>query len=288
MPVPPPPLTRRAFLVGGTALAAAVVAGCSGGDDGASSPSTAAGDQAAQTSAAGVTGGAADPTTDPSAGPTDDASGDASTTAAPAGPAEFVVQGSGDDDVVALTFHTNGDLDLADRLISTLAERDAVATSFMIGEWLAANPSMADRMAGTFEFANHTWTHPTFSSLSAAQMADEIGRCKETLIELTGGAGRFFRPSGVDDGTVPPAATILDVAGEAGYEVILGWDVEPYDYRDPGAAAIEQAVRQQVGPGSVISLHFGHSGTVQALPAILDLLDERGLRTVTASELLGR
>ena len=287
MPVPPPPLTRRAFLVGGTALAAALVAGCSGGDDGASSPST-AGDAAGTPTSAGATGGASDPTAGPTPESTDDANGDASTTAAPAGPAEFIVQGSVDSDAVALTFHTNGDLDLADRLISTLAERDAVATSFMIGEWLAANPSMADRMAGTFEFANHTWTHPTFSSLSAAQMADEIGRCKETLVELTGGPGRLFRPSGVDDGTVPPAATILDVAGEAGYEVILGWDVEPYDYRDPGAAAIEQAVRQQVGPGSVISLHFGHPGTVQALPAILDLLDERGLRTVTASELLGR
>jgi hypothetical protein len=34
-------------------------------------------------------------------------------------------------------------------------------------------------------------------------------------------------------------------------------------------------------------MHFGHVGTVQAMPHILDDLAARGLRAVTASALLG-
>jgi hypothetical protein len=39
-------------------------------------------------------------------------------------------------------------------------------------------------------------------------------------------------------------------------------------------------------PGSIISLHLGHPGTVTALPAIVRGLATRGLRPVTLTELL--
>lgn len=43
---------------------------------------------------------------------------------------------------------------------------------------------------------------------------------------------------------------------------------------------------KDVGPGSVVSLHFGYAGTIAALPGILDDLKRRGLRAVTTTELL--
>ena len=39
-------------------------------------------------------------------------------------------------------------------------------------------------------------------------------------------------------------------------------------------------------PGSIVSLHLGHTGTVTALPAILRGLSRRGLRPVTLTGLL--
>jgi hypothetical protein len=41
-----------------------------------------------------------------------------------------------------------------------------------------------------------------------------------------------------------------------------------------------------VQPGSIVSLHFGHQGTIDALPDILAVLRSRGLRPVTTSALL--
>ena len=41
-----------------------------------------------------------------------------------------------------------------------------------------------------------------------------------------------------------------------------------------------------VRPGSIVSLHLGHPGTVTALPAIVHGLARRGLRPVTLTGLL--
>jgi hypothetical protein len=46
-------------------------------------------------------------------------------------------------------------------------------------------------------------------------------------------------------------------------------------------------VLDAVRPGSIVSLHLGHAGTVEALPHLLERLARRGLRAVTVSTLLG-
>ncbi len=48
-----------------------------------------------------------------------------------------------------------------------------------------------------------------------------------------------------------------------------------------------RAVLRAVRPGSIVSLHLGHAGTVSALPGVLAGLRDRGLRAVTVSELVG-
>ncbi|MGQ0803565.1 MAG: polysaccharide deacetylase family protein [Actinomycetota bacterium] len=258
-----PDLSRRAFL---GAAALTVVAACSdnGGND----------ESADATSA-----------TEPPPSPASTAP--ATTTSPPTGPAPFVVAGPDDAQNVALTFHTDGELDLAAEVLDVLGERNVPMTAFVVGEWLDANPDWAARLTDAgHELANHTYTHPTFADLDPAAMTDEIVRCRDVLVRLTGEGGRFFRTSGEADGTRIPSHTVLDLAGQAGYPVVLGFDVDPIDYQDPGIDAVANRTLEAVKPGSVISLHFGHPGTVVALPPILDGLDERGLKPVTASELL--
>jgi peptidoglycan/xylan/chitin deacetylase (PgdA/CDA1 family) len=201
--------------------------------------------------------------------------------------AQFVDSGPRNQDRVALTFHTSGDLELATELLAVLAARHVHITSFIVGEWLDANPDWAKKLVdGGHELANHTYTHPTFSSLSPDAMTAEVTRCRDVLVRLTGSGGRFFRPSGTNDGTSAPAEIVLELAGSAGYPAVLGFNVDPLDYDDPGSDLVVQRTLATVGPGAIVSLHFGHPGTVQALPAILDGLDQRGLEPVTASTLL--
>jgi peptidoglycan/xylan/chitin deacetylase (PgdA/CDA1 family) len=260
----PAPLPRRAFLAGAVAAVGALAAACDG-EGGAS-------DGAAATTA---------PTTAVPTAPTSPAS-----TAPPV--SNFVVSGPTTKSRVALTFHTNGDVGLADQLLDELATRRVKMTSFIVGDWLEANPDMAKRIAdGGHEFANHTSTHPSFLQLSRDAQLGEVLRCRDVLVRLTGGPGVAFRPSGTDDGTVSPGDQVLSVVADAGYGTVLGFDVDPFDYDDPGAAAVTERTLAAVHPGAIVSLHFGHAGTVQALPAILDGLEQKNLTPVTVSTLLG-
>jgi peptidoglycan/xylan/chitin deacetylase (PgdA/CDA1 family) len=201
--------------------------------------------------------------------------------------ATFVDHGTDTTAQVALTFHTNGDVGLAERLLAITVQRATPVTCFVVGEWLEQHPEWARKLLDAgHELANHTYSHPDSTALGREALADEITRCRDVLTRLTGRPGRFFRPSGVDDGTVAPSRLILDTALAAGYETVLGFDVDPHDYQDPGPQHVTERVLDSVRAGSVVSLHFGHEGTIEALPAVLDGLAAKNLRPVTASQLL--
>jgi peptidoglycan/xylan/chitin deacetylase (PgdA/CDA1 family) len=206
----------------------------------------------------------------------------------PRGPVSprFVVSGPARP-AVALTFHTNGPVPLVEQLFTLLDGRGVVVTAFVVGTWLDANPMWAARLTEAgHELANHTWSHPSLSKLDGASVADEIDRCRDALLRLSGTGGRWFRPSGVTDGTALPSDLILEHAAQAGYGWVSGFDVDPRDYDDPGAPLVAQRTLDVVVAGSVISLHTGHAGTVAALPDILDGLEQRGLQPVRLTDLV--
>ena len=263
-------IDRRLFLTGS---AIALLAAACGSNGGASNPLS---------GATGTTTPPPPPTSVPPATTPP-------TTAKPTGPSEFLSTGPATAPRVALTFHVDGDLGLADQLLGVLGTRKVPITAFVVGQWLDANPSYAKRLVdGGHELANHSYTHPSFATLSPAAMADEIARCRDVLARLTGAGGKYFRPSGTGDGTQRPSDTVLTAAGAAGYPVVLGFDVDPLDYDQPGPDVVTQRVLDRVKPGSIVSLHFGYSGTVTALPKILDGLAQRQLTPVTTSQLLAR
>ncbi|WP_042431150.1 polysaccharide deacetylase family protein [Streptacidiphilus anmyonensis] len=186
-------------------------------------------------------------------------------------------------DRVALTFHGQGDPAIARSLLTEAERAGAKITVMAVGSWLDSYPEMARSVLdGGHELGNHTQNHVAISTLSADAAYAEIERCAQRLRQLTGSIGPWFRPSQAQDCTAVVAAQ----ARRAGYAHCLSYDLDSLDYTDPGASAVTHTVLSQVRAGSVVSMHFGHSGTVAALPAILDGLQQRGLRAVTTSELL--
>ena len=153
-----------------------------------------------------------------------------------------------------------------------------------VGTWLQQHPDMAMRILDAgHELGNHTYDHLTMPKLSAATDDSEITRCADLLQKLTGSTGRWFRPSGTSRAT----PTILAAAARAGYRECLSFDVDPLDYTDPGPDAITTRLLRSVQQGSIVSMHFGHPGTVQAMPRILDGLQRRQLAAVSMSRMMG-
>ena len=78
--------------------------------------------------------------------------------------------------------------------------------------------------------------------------------------------------------------------------VMVGWDVSVGDWTTSDPALVARRVLDRVRPGSIIDLHDGLDGRVDAdrtvliaaLPLILDGLAAKGLQPVRLDTLLGR
>jgi peptidoglycan/xylan/chitin deacetylase (PgdA/CDA1 family) len=248
-------LSRRAFLAAVPVVAAGACA----------APAATAPSAPAATAAASATTAAAAPTT----------------TAPFTGTATELVTATSGRPEVALTFHGAGDIALATKILTGFADRGAAVTVLAIGTWLQQSPDAVKVVTDHgHELGNHTWSHPDLSTLDEAGVRAEIERCRDRLAALTGSPGDFFRPSAAQHAT----KEVLRLAGAAGYEHVLSYDVDSRDFTDPGAAAIRRNVRKAVA-GDVVSMHLGHPGTLDALPGLLDDLAARGLKPVTAGAL---
>lgn len=204
------------------------------------------------------------------------------TSPAPRGPATDVIRASTGRDEVALTFHGAGDVGIARELLTIFAAHRATVTVFAVGAWLAANPGIAGEIvAAGHDLGNHTYNHLDIDSLDPVSARAEIVRCRDVLKAQVGSGGRYFRPSQTQHAT----ALVRALAGEAGYPICVSYDIDSLDYTDPGPADVRRNVTA-ARPGSIVSLHFGHPGTVEAMPLILADLAHRALRPVGVGELL--
>jgi peptidoglycan/xylan/chitin deacetylase (PgdA/CDA1 family) len=172
---------------------------------------------------------------------------------------------------------------MADALLAEAERAGARVTVLAVGTWLGQYPQIARRiLRGGHNLGNHTMHHLDIKAMDAAATYAEIAGCARRLHALTGSIGRWFRPSQTQYST----PLIEQQARKAGYQTCVSYDVDSLDYTDPGPDAIVSTVLGLTRPGSIISLHLGHSGTVTALPAIVRGLASRGLRPVTLTELL--
>lgn len=184
---------------------------------------------------------------------------------------------------VALTFHGAGDPVLARRLLHALAAGGAHVTVLAVGTWLDENPAMARLILdGGHELGNHTQHHANIDAMSPAAAHAEIAQCADRLRRLTGSPGAWFRPSQTQHAT----PTVRAQAARAGYPTCLSYDLDSTDFKDPAPGTVTRTVLGGVRPGSIVSMHFGHPGTISAMPAILDGLAARRLAPVTVSRLL--
>ena len=172
---------------------------------------------------------------------------------------------------------------MADALLAEAERAGARLTVLAVGTWLGQYPQIAHRiLRGGHDLGNHTMHHLNITAMDALGAYAEIAGCARRLRALTGSIGRWFRPSQTQYAT----PLIERAARTAGYQTCVSYDVDSLDYTDPGPDAIVATVLGTTRPGSIISLHLGHPGTVAALPAILRGLARRRLRPVTLTELL--
>jgi peptidoglycan/xylan/chitin deacetylase (PgdA/CDA1 family) len=224
------------------------------------------------------------PSTHPSPSPTTGATG----------PSRVVSHGSRTKPVVALTLDMGGRLDPALAIMDWLIEHRVSATIFPTGK--SASTTIGRQVLAKirahpdlFDVGNHSWDHPSFVDLTAAQMHDQLVRTEQVILDGTGMSSKpWFRPP---FGSRNQA--VLSGVGAAGWADTVMWDVDTIDWRPtsdggPTAAQIVDKVVSKGQNGSIVLMHLGGWHTLEALPGIVDGLTARGLLPVTLGEMFGR
>lgn len=180
---------------------------------------------------------------------------------------------------VALTFD-DGPSARTSEILRILAERGTPATFFLVGRRVAPRDPQIARMGPLTEVGNHTWSHASMRALKAKARRAEIRRTQDVLQEQTGAPVRLFRPPfGHRDGRLERMLArfgLVDVL----WSVNAGDDIVRTTM-----GRMLRTIEREVRPGAIILMHE-RVETVRALPRVLDLLAERGLRAVSVPELL--
>lgn len=185
--------------------------------------------------------------------------------------------------LVALTFDDGPHPVHTPVLLDILAQHRARATFYVIGALVRRYPDIVRRMvAEGHELGNHTWTHPTLSMLGNQRFLSEIDRTQQVILDTVGHAPLTMRPP---YGAITTRQSRM-LSAERNLPTII-WSVDPQDWRRPGSAVVAQRMVSGARPGAIILAHDIHAPTVRAVPAALEGLRARGLRSVTLSELLG-
>jgi peptidoglycan/xylan/chitin deacetylase (PgdA/CDA1 family) len=184
--------------------------------------------------------------------------------------------------LVALSFDDGPHPVHTPQVLALLAQHDAHATFFLIGQRARGHPEVVRAIkAGGHEVGNHYYTLRSTLRRTDRQFADELKRTGDAL-HLEGPV-KLFRPPG---GRI--RSRQLDEAIRQGYTCVLG-SAYPFDGAHPPAAYIRWVVSKNLAPGTIVILHDGiadPSRSIEALPGILEAGRRKGLRFVSVGTLL--
>jgi peptidoglycan/xylan/chitin deacetylase (PgdA/CDA1 family) len=197
------------------------------------------------------------------------------------GPGE-VVRGNQTRQEMALTFDCGASGVPTPAILDALRDEGVRSTFFLTGDWASKYPDLTRLIASEHELANHSWSHPDFRNLNAAQIVSEMERTEAYIFNLTGISTKplWRAPFGSRDGF------ILNTVRQAGYPYHIFWSADSGDWLEITPAKVRENVTKAARNGAVIVQHCGSTQTAAILPAIIRDLKAMGFALVPVSQLI--
>ncbi|MBN1306628.1 MAG: polysaccharide deacetylase family protein [Chitinispirillaceae bacterium] len=190
---------------------------------------------------------------------------------------------------VALTFD-DGPGAGTEKILDILDHYGVKATFFVIGKNAERHHWLLKKMAEQgHEIGNHSYTHSLkFSIESPRTLKKELDSTAATIYSATGSRPVLFRPP---RGWKTP--WMIRECSAIGYHMVL-WTVDSQDWLHVPRDRIVENVIRKTRPGSIILLHDRlntgmdkeMANTIEALPAIIEVLSREGFIFMTISEIL--
>ena len=190
---------------------------------------------------------------------------------------------TGGSKLIALTFDDGPDPNFTPIVLEILKQHQITATFFVVGQQAEQHPELIKKaIQQGCEVENHTYTHPDVSKYNRLQIQDEIVKTHTLIEKITKQTPHYFRPPKKLYNT-----ETMDVAESLNYKMVL-WGICIENQRSKTISDMAQRIIDAAGPGVIILGHDGRlnrTRTMEALPQIIEGIQEKGYQFVTLDEL---
>lgn len=173
-----------------------------------------------------------------------------------------------------------------DEIMAVLAEHDARATFFVIGNQADERPAkLRDMVRAGHELANHAMRDEPSRDLAPDVLEEQVRGVQDRLRAAYADEGailpnNYFRPgSGLFN------YAMRDLLGNRGFRIVLG-SVYPHDPQIPYPAVNARHILSMAHPGAIIICHDRREWTAPMLRTVLPELKARGYKVVTITDLV--
>lgn len=199
--------------------------------------------------------------------------------------------------VLCLTFD-DGPSRTMDGVLDLLAQYDAKATFFVIGNRIEGNEAVLRRAVQEgHEIGNHSWSHQALGDLwdattrvastnpeyaAAEAILSEIIPTQEKVKNVAGVTPKYFRPPYLSNGSLLQKTVKMP---------FIATSLDTVDYAETTTAEqIYETVAAKAKDGAIVLQHCfeGNAKTIEALKKILPWCREQGYQLVTVSEMFQR
>lgn len=181
--------------------------------------------------------------------------------------------------LVALTFD-DGPSNITEQVLDILEAEGIVGSFFLIGQQITpeTKPILERELALGCEICNHSFTHSVMSEMTAEVIRDEVAKTSDIIRDMVGIETKFFRP--------PYIAVNDTMYSNINMPFICGEDSRDWDNSTSAQDRIDR-VLANVTDGTLVLMHDmkDNQKTLDALPAIIKGLREKGYDFVTASQI---
>ncbi|MEX5718885.1 polysaccharide deacetylase family protein [Geodermatophilus maliterrae] len=185
---------------------------------------------------------------------------------------------------LALTIDDGSNGEVVAALVTLVRETGTRLTFFPNGSYRTWGDNARDLWplveSGQVAFGNHTWSHPDVTTVSDAEVADELRRNQDFMRRTLGvPATPFWRPPfGSHD------ARTDAIAADLGHPTTVMWNGTFDDGRVVGAEGLVAAAQAWFTAQGIVVGHANQPALTTVLDRLLELIATRQLVTVTLAD----
>jgi len=186
-----------------------------------------------------------------------------------------VYVGNTDTKTIYLTFDEGYENGYTNQILDTLKEKNVPAAFFCTGDFVKRNDDIIKRMLTEGHIVgNHTWNHKTMPDIqSDSEFKEELTKFDDYMMENYKVRTTYFRyPNGEF------SEKTLNMVKDMGYKTVF-WSLAYKDWEKDVVKGTDHAVKEVVDHihnGAIILLHAVSRDNAEALPIIIDRLNEEG------------